>query len=100
MPTDRIDQMTHEELKAATRRVLKAWDEYPECGQSAEDEFHKAIREFRPTTLDKVRELLKAENYSWDQTYGGSTCGDFEVHIFNRTGVWERWIPTSRMRTP
>ena len=64
---DRIDQMSHEELKAATRKLLQASIECAEVEFTAAnrpDALANAIAGFSPTTLHKVRELLKAEGYS------------------------------------
>jgi len=61
--TDRIDSLTHEELKSATRELVKAarvWESYA----SNPCPISEALRAFEPTPLDRLRDFLKAEGWT------------------------------------
>lgn len=57
--TDRISQMSRDELEAATRELVRSVNE----ASSTSAAQRVALRPFHPTALDKVRELLKAEGF-------------------------------------
>lgn len=86
--TDRIDQMTHDELKAATRKLLDSTFGLRHVPGIA------AVQDlFAVSTLDKVRELLKAEG--WVPALIGVGIRDNEpfIDVHQRSSVApERWI--------
>lgn len=91
--TDRIDAMTHDELKAATRYLVYAVES---PGANQHDRIRLAMENFHPTTLDKVRELLKAEG--WHNSvleYDGS--GHVEI---SRLGPLQNQILHERFYPP
>jgi len=59
--TDRIDQMELEELRDKAKQLLDAAKRIRESNGMIMIE--AALSRFQPTTLDKVRELLRAEGW-------------------------------------
>ncbi len=71
--TDRIDSMTHDELKTLTRelvaQVAAPWNDI--TSQSVIN----ALKPFRPTPLDRLREFLESEGWKCGKSWSSLTKG-------------------------
>ncbi len=91
MPTDRIDQMTHEELKAATRAIWNAWIETgASCGNLVGHKMEKAINALKPSPFDQVREFLTNNGFITLPSSQSVSCQFVDVNTGRRA---ERWVP-------
>ena len=67
--TDRIDSMSLDELKVASRRLLKSLDGF--FGNDVEDaDLREALAAFQPSRLDRLRKFLADEG--WTEKTDGS----------------------------
>lgn len=91
--TDRIDQMTHEELKTASRDLFSSVMSIKNSGiYSDPTAVDKALDAFKVSALDKVRELLKAEG--WEKHGCGVSNGPAPtLQITSNNSQLEMWIP-------
>jgi hypothetical protein len=92
--TDRIDNMSHEELKAATRELLEAIKSQKVREYSPSEVM--ALKAFRPTIVMRIEEILRAEGWGMAATsirYGGNgDPGPHCITIESQSGitVWSR----------
>lgn len=86
--TDRISQMSREELEAATRELVDA--AMVINGGFERHGLTLNLKAFQPTTLDKVRELLKADGFL---PITGGRVARPTVILYDRP-VEEVWVKT------
>lgn len=102
MPNDRIDQMSHDELKQAARALYSAVQTVKNVGVYADaGAVDRALDAFNVSTLDKVRELLKAEGWRQLEEIGGLRDHEDVLEIWNRRSsrpseIWQAGIVSSK----
>jgi len=88
---DRVDEMSHDELKAATRKLVEAagWGIKSTGGYVVR--LREAIAPFQTITLDKVRELLRAEGWIKLHCKRARDCSVAAIEMHDDMGTIEGW---------